>query len=123
MIREINKTTTGVLRLSTMLSTTGGDGVYLEYRNDADESVYRIEIVDGVWKILNADGTYTAIYEISKTDRNFRFLIYVDLDNNRSTTYINETLCGTHPLLTSGDKTNILNFRFATPKRAPQRLP
>ena len=118
MIREINKTTTGVLRLSTMLSATGGDGVYLEYRNDADESVYRIEIVDGVWKILNADGTYTAIYEISKTDRNFRFLIYVDLDNNRSTTYINETLCGTHPLLTSGDKTNILNFRFATTEKS-----
>ncbi len=118
MIREINKTTTGVLRLSTMLSATGGDGVYLEYRNDADESVYRIEIVDGVWKILNADGTYTAIYEISETDRNFRFLIYVDLDNNRSTTYINETLCGTHPLLTSGDKTNILNFRFATTEKS-----
>ena len=52
MIREINKTTTGVLRLSTMLSTTGGDGVYLEYRNDADESVYRIEIVDHVYRNL-----------------------------------------------------------------------
>ena len=118
MIREINKTTTGVLRLSTSLATSGGDGVYLEYRNDADESVYRIEIVDGVWKILNADGTYTTIYEITEADRNFSFLIYVDLDNNRSTTYINETLCGTHPLLTSGDKTNILNFRFATTEKS-----
>ncbi len=114
MIREINKTTTGVLRLTTALSTTGGDGVYLEYRNDEDESVYRVEIVDGMWKLLNADGTYTTVYEITKSDVKFNFLIYVDLDNNRSTTYINNKLCGTYPLLTSGDKTNILNFRFAT---------
>ena len=114
-IREFNKTTTGTLRLTTSLSANGSkDGICLEYRNDEDNPVYRLETIDGSWKLLEADGSYTALYEIGADEKKFSFIIDIDLDNNRSTTCINDTPCGTYPLITSGDKSNLLNFRFAT---------
>ena len=117
MIREINKTTTGSVRLECSLAVSGGDGAYLEYRNDAGESVYRLEVVDGNWQVLGADGKYTTVYEITKSESKYTFLIDVDLDNNRSTTYINDKNCGTHALCTTGEKTNLLNFRIATTEK------
>lgn len=114
-IREFNKTTTGLLRLTTSLSANGNkDGIYLEYRNEEDDPVYRIETIDGSWKLLGADGSYTTLYETGADEKKFSFIIDIDLDNNRSTTYINDTPCGTYPLITSGDKSSVLNFRFAT---------
>ena len=120
-IREINKTTTGAITLQTKVSVGGYDGVYLEFQNDTGDSVYRLETVDGDWKLLGADGSYTGIYDIAD-ERSFNFRIIVDLDNNRSTTYINNVDCGTYPLATSGEKTNILNFRFATTKESTSVL-
>ena len=120
-IREINKTTTGAITLQTKVSVGGYDGVYLEFQNDTGDSVYRLETVDGDWKLLGADGSYTGIYDITD-ERTFNFRIIVDLDNNRSTTYINNVDCGTYPLATSGEKTNILNFRFATTKESTSVL-
>ena len=114
-IREFNKTTTGLLRLTTSLSANGNkDGICLEYRNEEDDPVYRIETIDGSWKLLGADGSYTTLYETGADEKKFSFIIDIDLDNNRSTTYINDTPCGTYPLITSGDKSSVLNFRFAT---------
>ncbi len=117
MIRKFNKTTTGTLRLNTSLATTSTAGVYLEFRNDQNQPVYHLEITDGKWQILNADGSYTALYEIADKESKFTFLIDIDLDNNRSVTYINDKLCGFSPLLTAGDRTNVLDFRFATTEK------
>ena len=113
-IREFNKTSTGTLLVQTRLSVGGGDGVYLEFRNDKDMSVMRTEIKDGDWKLLQKDGSYVTVYDIAENERSFAFEAYVDLDNNRVTLYINYTLCGTYDLATDGEDTNILNFRFAT---------
>lgn len=115
MIREFNKITTGVINVEANATVLGEfDGFSLEFRNEADELVYQIKTVDHNWAILGTDGKYTTIVPNAKDIHDFVFNISVDLDNNRSTTYINKVNCGTYPLLTKGDATNVLNFRFAT---------
>ncbi len=115
-IREFNKFSTGKVVLDTSL-TAKGDGVYLEFRNDSGDAVYHAEIKDGAWQLLGADGSYTKLCDIEdKTE--FSFYVTVDLDNLRSTTFINANDCGTYALSVSEVKANILNFRFATTDKA-----
>lgn len=120
-IREFNKTSTGKLKVYAKLSINGADdiydGVYMEFQNDEGDSVLRLQIIDNDWKILGADGSYTQIYDIKHNELTYSFEIDLDLDNNRATVYCNRTLCGIYPLSTSGEKTNILNFRYATTEK------
>ncbi|MCR5352928.1 MAG: S-layer homology domain-containing protein, partial [Clostridiales bacterium] len=114
-IREMNKVTTGVVTMKTkILADTDMEGIYLEYRNEKDESVYRIEIIQNAWQIKKKDGSFEKIYEISENENEFEFIIISDLDNNRAQTYINRRGCGEYPLLTEGEDTNFINFRYAT---------
>ena len=114
-IREFNKTTTGrvVLQTGVTLGNDSYEGAYLEYRNDTGDSVYRLKAVDGAWQVLKADGTYHKLCDIG-AERSFAVHVVVDLDNHRSTTYLNGTDYGTYALSVSPEKTNLLNFRFAT---------
>ena len=115
-IREFNKFSTGSVVLDTSL-TAKGDGIYLEFRNDSGDAVYRAEIKDGAWQVLGSDGSYTKLCDI-EDETEFSFYVTVDLDNLRSTTFINAKDCGTYPLSVPKDKANILNFRFATTEKA-----
>ena len=119
-IREFNKFSTGKVTLDTAFSAKG-EGVYLEYRNDSGDAVYRAEIKDNAWQLLNADGSYTKLCDLGDTV-NFTFYVTVDLDNLRSNTIINKKDCGTYPLSVSADKANILNFRFATTEKSTGML-
>ena len=115
MIREFNNTTTGLIQLeSTFSVSTNNDGVYMDFRNKDGKPVYRLEAKNGHWTILNADGSTTNIYEIGKDETAFKFRIFVDIDNNRSTTVINGKDTGTYPLATKGAATNIQNYRYGT---------
>lgn len=114
LIREFNKTSTGDIVLDTVLTVVNGNGFYIEYQNDAGKTVYRAEIMDGKWCVLEKDGTYTPVYEIKTGESRFDIIAEVDLDNGRSKTRINKTDCGTRPLLTEKEETHILNFRYAT---------
>lgn len=120
-IRGINKTSMGVLTFQTSVQVNG-DGGYMEMRNEADKSVYRVESKDGKWQLLGADGTYTALCDITDFEKPYEFRMIIDLDNNRSTTFIDNVLCGTYPLITSGADSNILNFRYATTEEAKVTL-
>ena len=117
-IREFNKTETGCFDVYIDVATGAEDGFYMEFQNDEGKSVYRVETKDKCWKILGADGSYTELYKDSYKESRFVFRIKLDLDNCRSTTYINNKNCGTHGLAVSSDKANILNFRFATTDEA-----
>lgn len=108
LIREFNKTSTGKVDLYAGLMASG-DGVYVEFRNEAGDSVYRVDYRGGKW----LDGE-TALYTAADGENDFHFNIVLDLDNDRADTYINGTYCGRYPLRTSGDETNILSFRIAT---------
>ena len=115
LIREFNKITTGVVTMENTVSVASGfDGFSIEFRNEAGKPVYKLLTEDGAWKMLSPDGTYATIMENAKAESGFTFNISVDLDNNRSTTVINKVNYGTHPLATSGEDSNLLNFRFAT---------
>ena len=118
LIREFNKTETGLLNVYIDVATGSDDGFYMEFQNESGESVYRVETKDKCWKILGADGSYTEIYKDSYKESRFVFRIELDLDNVRSTTYINDKKCGTHALAVPVEKANILNFRFATTDEA-----
>ena len=120
-IRGINKTSTGLLTFHTSVQLNGNGG-YMEYRNDADKSVYRVEAKDNKWQLLNADGSYTALAAITGEDKAYVFRMVLDLDNNRATTYIDNVNYGTYPLITSGADTNILNFRYGTTDEAKVTL-
>ncbi|MBQ8758702.1 MAG: glycoside hydrolase family 99-like domain-containing protein, partial [Clostridia bacterium] len=108
-IREFNKTETGVFDLYTTVNGKG-DGIYLEFRNDKDESIYRVITKDGKWNIAHADSTLSAASDFKEGEKQ-EFHIRIDLDNARSTTYIDDVLCGTYPLCAEA---NLYNFRFAT---------
>jgi len=115
MIREFNNTTTGRIQLeSTFTVSTNSDGVYMDFRNKDGKPVYRLEAKGGFWTVLNADGSTTNIYEIGKDETAFKFQIFVDIDNNNSTTIINGKDTGTYALATKGAQTNIQNYRYGT---------
>ena len=98
MIREFNKITTGVINVEANATVLGEfDGFSLEFRNEADELVYQIKTVDKGWAIRGTDGKYTTLVPNAKEMLDFAFNITIDLDNNRSTTYINKVNCGTYP--------------------------
>ncbi len=113
MIREFNKITDGILTLKTSATVAGTfDGFSLEFRGEADNLVYKLVTRNGGWSIVNPDGTESAL-SVEDT-KMYEFRIILDLDAGTSETYINNTSCGTHPLLASGEDCNLYNFRFAT---------
>ena len=114
-IRELSTVTTGKVVLQTSVALTkDSDGVYVEYQNDAGDTVYRIETVDGAWKQLQADGSYVTLCELGDGTVNYALQAEIDLDNHRATTYINYTDCGTYALCTPADKTELSSYRIAT---------
>ena len=117
LIREFNKISKGKIKLEATASSDGADGAYLEFQNEAGKGIFRLEIVDGKWQILGADGSYTPVYDIKENESMFRYIIYVDLDNSKSEVIINNVNVGTFPLTTTGADSNILNFRWATTEK------
>jgi len=111
LIREFNKTTTGLINFMTYFSCDTEDGLYLEMRNDKDEALYHIEIKDKKWQFKNADGSFTPVFDIQPGQGTFFFRIELDLDNKYSKTYINNECYGAFPLTT--EDVNLYNFRFA----------
>ncbi len=119
MIREFNNTTTGRLQLDATFSVSeNSEGVYMEFRNKDGKSVYRLEVKDKAWTVLNADGTTTKIYEISNGETVFTFKLFVDLDNNVSNCIINGKDTGEFKLATSGSETNLQNYRYGTTEKS-----
>ena len=117
LIRDFNKTSTGVITLHTKASIGGEDGIYLAFRNEAGKDVYRLQTEGKAWKYLNADGSYEKLIDFTDNDASFEFEIIVDIDNARSTTYINGTLCGVHPLAIT-ENVDLASFRWGTTEKA-----
>lgn len=112
MIREFNRIDTGIIRLRATV-VAKGDGVYLEYSNDAGESLYRLETVDGHWCVMGSDDGIAAVCaETYDTQTSFSFEILIDLDNGFSETRIDGVSFGTYPLMS--DNHTIADFRYAT---------
>ncbi len=114
LIREFNKTSTGKICLYSEISVVNPDGFYIEYRNDKDESIFRMEIIDGKWNVLLEDGSFKPVYEISAGESKFILDVVTDLDNKKGTIVINNKECGTYKLPVDGKDVNIYNFRYAT---------
>ncbi|MCR5352990.1 MAG: S-layer homology domain-containing protein [Clostridiales bacterium] len=114
LIREFNKITKGAITLEAKASADGANGSFLEFQNDTGDSVFRLEIIDGYWKVLGVNGNYTNIYKIGADENMFTFLITVNLNKGMSKIVINNVECGSYPLPVGGAKANILNFRWAT---------
>ncbi len=119
LIREFNRIDKDILQADFALRAYG-DGVFCEFRDDADKTVYQIKLIDGKWSILGKDGKYTALCdktaEKDKQDEQFR--VYLDLKTGQSKTFINGKDCGEFPLLSD----NIMNFRFASDEVSKTRF-
>ena len=116
VIREFNKTTTGNIVLEADYELVDSiDGAYIEYVNEAGASVYRIEVIDGAWNVLDADGNYTKIRDAKAGDK-YVLNISVDLDNSRSTTIFNGENAVTHPLALAGS--DVIALRFGTTEKS-----
>ncbi len=113
LIRHLNKISTGIITLDTIVTVDDKDGAYLEYRNEADKTVWQIMLKNGAWNYKNADGTYTELVKLGNTLR-YEVHVLLDLDNCRSTLYLNGVNYGPFALCMSGDECNIYNFRYAT---------
>ena len=112
VIREFNKTTTGKIVLEAEYSILDNpEGAYIAYCNENEQSVYRIEVIDGAWRILGSDGSGTLLRQAAAGDK-YILHITVDLDNARSTTVINGVNYGVHPLMT--DDSNVMTLRFGS---------
>ncbi len=119
LVRDLNKISTGRITLRTTVTVAGGfDGFALEFRNEADETVYKLVTDNNSWNVLAPDGSLVNVMaNVNKsTENKFDFVITIDLDNGYSVTEINNINCGTHSLATSGDALNLYNFRFVTGK-------
>ncbi len=114
MIRELNKAETGRFILQMNLSLSDRyDGAYIEFRNDKDAPVYRLDFKDNAVVYRLPDGGEKVIREIG-AERAFVLYAVLDLDNRRTTTYINREDCGTYPFAVPADALNLQNFRYAT---------
>ncbi len=111
LIREFNKTTTGSVFTEAKITLIRDEGFYIEHRNANDKSIYRLEVKDGMWQTLNADGSYTKHSEAG--EGTYVFGITVDLDNGVSTTVINGVE-KEGELCLAGDELNLLNMRYAS---------
>ena len=114
-IREFNKFSTGVVAIETSATIAGFDGVALEYCDENGTAIYKLVTVDGDWHVATPNGKTVKVYDIDEKNLTFSFKIEVDLDNARSTTFINGENVGTHPL-TRSDNINLMSFRFTTDK-------
>ncbi len=115
LIREFNKTETGKFTLNTKVKLFDGfDGFALEFRNEADETVYKLVTEGGEWNVVGADGGLTAVTNGASSEYEFEFVITVDLDNLESTTQINGGEIVTNELCVDASGANLYNFRFAT---------
>ena len=121
LIRDFNKTSTGVITLYTKASIGGEDGIYLAFRNEAGKDVYRLQTEGKAWNALKADGSYEKLVDFTADDSIFEFEIIVDIDNARSTTYINGKDCGTRPLAIT-EKVDLASFRWGTTEKAKATL-
>ncbi len=113
LIRPLSKTSTGILDFFARMSIDGKDGVYVEFRNEADTTVWQLMVQNDAWNYKNADGTYTELVKLEGT-RNFDIRASIDLDNCVTTIYINGKSCGAFALCTSGDDCHVYELRFAT---------
>lgn len=114
LIRDLNKTSTGRITLYSEISVASPNGFYIEFRNEAGESVYRAEVIDGVWNVLTDGGKYVPAYEIKNGTSQFKITAVADLDNGIGSLEINGEDCAEFVLPVSGDDANIYNFRYAT---------
>lgn len=89
-----------------------GDGVYVSFRDLNGNALYEAELSGNEWRLTRENGAQT-LYTLSENERTFTFRITLDLDNRRSTTYINQTFCGTFAL--EGGKSPVFaEYRFGT---------
>ena len=117
LIRDFNKTSTGVITLYTKATIGGEDGIYLAFRNEAGKDVYRLQTEGKAWNYLTADGSYEKVIDFTDDETSFEFEIIVDIDNARSTTYINNKLCGVRPLAIT-ENVDLASFRWGTTEKA-----
>ncbi len=114
-IREFNYIPKGEIVLDTKI-TSFANGTFVEYRDVKGDSVYMIKIVDGVWNILGKDGKFTPVapdIKISKENNATLLRVSVNLDTGKSTTFINNTACGTHDLLSD----NVFSYRVGVDEK------
>ena len=119
LIREFNRTDTGLMRIETEIDASDPEGIIFELDNDAGKAVYRLEVRDGAWQTLNADGSYTKIADAKAG----KTAIYadVDLDNLFAVTSLKGAVNtdGVVSVLAAAKAdANILNMRFATTAEA-----
>ena len=113
LIRYLNKTGAGRVTLDTSVTTPSTGGVFLEFRNEADESVFRLELTSGAWCVRGENGM-TEVYRVPRDETFFRFHIELDLDNDCAETSVNGADSVLTRTQTTGEDTNIASFRFAT---------
>ncbi len=111
LIREFNRIDSGVVDFYTRLSVDGNDGAYIEFRSESGASVWRCEIIDGVWQVVS-DGGNTELCDALRAAFDFR--ITLDLNNRRYSAEINGTDYGTYPLSLSADELDLAELRYGT---------
>lgn len=102
-IREFNYVDTGRLVVELSL-TTKDNGAFLEFRDINENTVYMLKIVNGKWSLYANDGTYKTLADAN--GKTF-FRIVLDIDENKSKTYIDDVYCTDSTLLSD----NIYSFR------------
>lgn len=112
LIREFNKTETGRIVFESQIDAVIPDGIYYELQNDKGQSIYRVEIKDGSWQLLNADGTYTVLCTAGEGVHTIR--TELDIDNAYALTSINANASVLSSLLVNKADVNLYNMRFAT---------
>ncbi|MBR5447245.1 MAG: hypothetical protein IKV40_02360, partial [Clostridia bacterium] len=114
VIREVNNTTKGVVNLRTAVTIKNGfDGAMLDFRNDAGESIFRLQTVSGKWQLLQKDGSFVTVYDPEGKTK-FVFDLTLDLYEESARIVINDEDCGTYELSAAGVNVNIQSFRFAS---------
>ena len=109
LIRDLNTVEAGIVTLESIVRIDG-DGAYLAFLAENGEIVH-IEKTAGAWKFLNADGSFTDLVAVDPAETMFKFRVELNLDNARSTVWINETPCGTHANIV---KAPLVRFQYGT---------
>ena len=115
LIKEFNKISTGIIQIETMVTFKSFEGFYFEVNNESGNAIYRIEVKDGAWNYLNADGSTAKICDAHTEETVLR--INLDLDNGRVSTVIDDVAPYSGKLIQSGTDANITSFIYGSTEK------
>ena len=106
IIKQLNYTE-GEKLVAEFKCKSGGEGSLAGFYDENGLPVYEIKNINDEWCVLSKDGQYVPLFEVVMSDYQ-AFRVYLDQNEMKARTYIDNVYCGESELLSD----NIMTFKY-----------